>query len=142
MARKSRKKAVEVQKWGGTEELGGTKMHGHDHDVSAVEVQSKTNLQQDTGEGGYVIIRKFTFGMNPQAFKEAKPDKQMLFNYHLKGIEIMLWRDGWKIFPEVTPQISFDVKKGQYSIFVGAVPMDKFNTINADARTLGEIAQS
>lgn len=142
MARKARKKAVEVQKWGGTEDLGATKMHGYDHDVSTVEVQSTSNLQMDKGEGGYVIIRKFTYGMNPVAFKEAKPTKQDLFNYHLKQIEIALWQDGWKLFTDVQPQLKFDLKKGQYSIFVGAIPQSKFNTINAEAKTLSQIANS
>lgn len=134
------KKEIELQKFGGTEHLGETKMHGSDHDVSTVEVQSKTTLQQDEGEGGYVIIRTFTFGMNPEAFKEAKPTKQELFNYHLKGIEIKLWQDGWKIFPEVTPQLTFNLQKLQYSIIVGAIPINKFNTINAEPQTLSQIA--
>lgn len=141
MARRVKKsKAIELAKFGGTEELGTIKMHGYDHDTSTVEVQSKTNLQQDKGEGNYVIVRKFTFAMNALAFNEVKPTKQELFNYHLKGIETMLWRDGWKIFDKVQPQIKFDVPKMQYDIYVGAIPMAKYNTINAQARTLSEIA--
>lgn len=134
--------AIERTSFGGTENLGSTKMDGYDHDVQSVEVQSKTKLQDDRGEGKYVIIRKFTFGMNPKAFQEAKPDKQTLFNYHLKGIEIALWADGWKIFTDVQPQLTFDTAKLQYSIFVGAIPMNKYNTINAQVKTLGEIAAS
>lgn len=135
-----KKKAIELAKFGGTESLGETKMHGHDHEVSTVEVQSKTKLEQDKGEGGYVIIRRFTFAMNPTAFKEHPPTKQELFNYHLKGIEVMLWGDGWKMYTEVQPQLKFDTKKMRYDIYVGAIPMNQFNTINAAPRTLSEIA--
>ncbi len=138
----ARKKKIDLKKFGGTEKLGDMKMHGHDHDIQTVEVQSDTKLQDDKGEGGYAIIRKFTFGMNPKAFQEHPPTKQELFNYHLKGIEVMLWRDGWKVFDGSPPQLTLDWKKLQYSIFVAAIPQNKFNTINAKPRTLAEIAKN
>lgn len=136
--KKRSKKTVEVQKFGGEEKLGETQLHGYNHDVNSIETQSKTTLEQDTGEGGAVIIRCFTFGINPEAFKQYAPTKQELFNSHYKGIEIALWKDGLKVMPDVHPRIVIDQQKGQYQIFVGAQPA-RGHLLMERPQTLSEI---
>lgn len=120
---KKQKKGKDVAKFGGTEELGNVKLHGYDHDSASVEVQSQTKLEQDEGYGNVVVVRQFTFGMNPEAFKLARPTKQDIFNAHYKGIEIHLWKDGWKVEPDINPRIVVNPEKMQYTIFVSARPM-------------------
>lgn len=136
-----KKKTLEVQKFGGTEELGKTILHGHEHEAASVEVQSNTNLELDEGYGNAAVIRRFTFGMNVESFKHAQPTKQDLFNSHLKGIELALWRDGLKVLPDVQPRISVDMEKMQYQIFVGATPM-KGHILTQRPQTLSEIAHA
>ena len=114
--------AIELQKFGGTDDLGSGKLDGNDHELQSIEVKSKTKLTDDPYEGAVAVIRRFTFGANPQAFQELLPTKQELFNSHVKGIEIALWRDGMVFHDKVEPQIHFDQKKLQYHIFVGAKP--------------------
>lgn len=118
----ARKKKVEVQKFGGTDDLGNVKMHGYDHDVKSVEVQSQTKLESDEGYGNAVVIRMFEFGVNPESFKRHQPTKQELFNSHSKGIEAFLWRDGLQVISEVEPRIVFNKKQTTYKIFIGARP--------------------
>lgn len=133
-----KKKTLEVQKFGGTDDLGKVKM-GHDYDVKSIEAKSKTRLEDDTGDGAAAIIRRFSFGINPQAWMEVKPTKQELFNYHVKGIEMMLWRDGMKIMTEVEPRIVVDAENMRYDIFVGARPQ-KGHILVQRPQTLTEIA--
>ena len=135
----TKKKTKEVLKFGGVDELGKTRLNGHEHDVSSVETQSETRLEDDKGEGEATVIRCFTFGMNPQAFLERRPTKQDLFNYHLKGIEMALYADGMKVFDSVAPRLTFDVKKMQYSIFVAARPRRGY-LLHERPQTLTEIA--
>lgn len=115
-------KEIEVQKFGGVDKLGEVELHGFNHDVSSIEEQSQTSLEQDMGVGQIAVIRCFEFKANVDAFKEHPPTKQDLFNYHSKGIEIALWRDGLKVLPEVEPRLVLDEQKGMYRIFIGAVP--------------------
>jgi hypothetical protein len=122
---KSRKKVVELQSFGGTKELGQTEMLGDKHEVVTAEVQSRRRFEDFDDGGKAAIIRTFTFGMNFQSFTEAKPTKQEIFNAHLKGLEIALWKDGLKMWTAVQPQITFNVEKGQYSIIVGAQPINE-----------------
>lgn len=133
------KKVAEVQKFGGTEELGNVQMHGYNHDVQSLEAQSKTKLEDDQGHGDAAIIRRFTFGINPESFKQYQPTKQELFNSHYKGIEIALWRDGLKVIPEVHPRIVINQEKMNYEIFVGAKPM-RGHILRERPQTLTEIA--
>lgn len=142
---KRSKKTIEVQKFGGVEDAGNfTERNAKDapvenvhYDLQNLEVKSDTHLEDDKGGGGAAIIRMFEFGANPQAFNEAKPTKQQLFNSHYKGIELALWRDGMKVIPEVNPRIIVDEKAGNYKIFVGAQPM-KGHTLTEQPRTLAE----
>lgn len=132
-------KGLEVAKFGGTDNLGKTVLNKHEHEVSTIETQSKRHLEDDIGEGGAAIIRRFTFGMNLEEFKERRPTKQDIFNYHIKGIEVMLWRDGMKVMTEVEPRIMFDTKLARYSIFVGARPA-KGHILREVPRTLTQVA--
>lgn len=140
MARVKKQKTVEVQKFGGTEELGEVKLHGHQHSAATSEAQSETKLEFDVGHGNPVVIRRFTFGANPAAFSEHPPTKQELFNAHHKGIEIALWRDGLKVFDEVMPRIVVNQEKSMYDIFVAARPM-KGHMLREMPQTLSQVAR-
>ncbi len=96
-----------IQGWDKAQELGAS---------------SETHLEDDQGEGDPMILRQFIFGINPIAFAEAKPAKQDLFNHHLKGIELSLWKDGLQLWDGVEPRIHIDSKKMQYTIYVTAIP--------------------
>lgn len=145
MARKL--KSVEVAKFGGIDHIGEVKgnVTGNPikdvigHTVDSVEAQSKTRLEDDPGIGNAAVIRMFEFGINPQAFKEAPPTRQDLFNAHLKGIEIALWKDGLKPIPEVNPRMTMDEKGGTYRIFIAASPM-KGHILYELPQTLAQIA--
>jgi hypothetical protein len=147
-----KKKKVEVQKFGGVEDIGHLKdgrtqkftseMTGQEstqkdvsYDMKSLEAQSDTKLEDDKGGGGAAIIRMFEFGINFDAFKEHPPTKQELFNYHHKGIETMLWRDGMTVLPEVNPRVV--VGKSTYRIFVGAKPM-RGHILKEQPKTLTE----
>lgn len=150
MARKL-KKATEVSKFGGVDQLGKVKtdLHtnldgsGNTYDASTVEAKSEqTHLEDDRGEGNAVVIRCFTFQMNmehPEIFIEKRPTKQDLFNAHISGIEAALWKDGLKPYLEVKPRITFDSKKLQYSIFIASLPMKGW-VLNETPQTLTQIA--
>ena len=134
-------KTEEVQKFGGTEDLGQVDLHGYAHDAKSIEVQSSTKLEQDEGSGNAAVIRCFEFGINLEAFKQHKPTKQELFNSHAKGIEISLWRDGLKVIPDVTPRIVVNEKDMKYQIFVGAQPnRGHILPYDVKTKTLKEIA--
>lgn len=137
------KKIKDVKKFGGVDELGTVKLNGHEHETSHVEAKSeKTHLEDDHGEGNAVVIRCFTFAFNlehPEAILERRPTKQDLFNAHIKGIEMALFKDGLKPYVDVAPRITFDSKKLQYNIFVPAVPMKGW-MLNERPQTLTEIA--
>jgi hypothetical protein len=134
-----KKKTLDVAKFGGIDELGKVELHGHEHDAASIEAQSKAHLEDDRGEGNAAIIRCFTFGINPEAFQRGKPTKQDLFNAHIKGIEIMLWRDGMTPMTEVEPRILLDSKNMTYKIFVGAKPM-RGHLLQEKPKTLTEVA--
>lgn len=155
----AKKKALEVQKFGGVDHLGSlheqgnrdafhSEMSGKDYtyentnwETLSGEAESKTKLEDDQGHGNAAIIRCFEFAMNPEAFREYAPTKQELFNSHYKGIEIALWRDGMKVIPEVNPRIVVKQDIGRYQIFVGAAPM-KGHTLREKPNTLSELVRS
>jgi hypothetical protein len=136
MAKK--KKSIDVQKFGGVDNLGTVKKDGHDHELSNIEAKSQTHLESDQGHGNPVIIRCFEFAMNPEVIKHAQPTKQQLFNSHYKGIEMALWKDGFKVFPDVHPRVVIDEVAMRYKIFVGA-RIAKGNILNVNPKTLTEI---
>lgn len=141
MARiKKEKKVKNVDKFGGTEELGNVKFDGFEYSGATSEASSETKLEYDVGQGDPVVIRRFTFGANPLAFQEHPPTKQELFNAHAKGIEIALWRDGLKVFDEVKPRIVLNAEKTHYEIFVAAKPM-KGHLLMERPQTLAEITR-
>src|ERR1700722_8320586 len=72
--------------------------------------KSTTHLEDDEGFGGAAIIRVFEFAANPEAFKQHPPTKQELFNSHYKWIEVMLWKDGLKVYAEVPPKLTINKK--------------------------------
>ena len=107
--------------------------------ANKIDAQSDTKLEDDKGTGTPVIIRVFEFAANPEAFKQHKPTKQELFNSHYKGIEVLLWKDGMKVYPEVNPRITINKKKTKYRIFVAATPQ-KGHLLMEKPKTLAEIA--
>jgi hypothetical protein len=94
----------------------------HDYDVKQGEVHSDIHLEEDTGHGKSIVIRSFDFKANPQAFKDRTPSKQELFNAHAKQIEILLWKDGLNVMPDVKPQLILSKQRNHYRIVVGAEP--------------------
>jgi len=148
-----RPKKQDVAKFGGVEELGEFKeagvtqfhseLSGRDTaysdvpwDAKGVEASSDTKLEMDEGYGQQMTIRCFEFATNPSAFKEHTPTAQELFNYHIKGIEMHLWADGWKISTDVSPRLVFEGTS--YKIFVPAVPQ-KGQRLLEDPKTLSEL---
>lgn len=139
MTKRTKRKILDVAKFGGVDDLGTVQMHGHEHEAKTIEAKSEqTHLEDDTGHGNPAVIRRFTFGVNPQAFHEHTPTTQELFNAHYKGIELALWKDGLKVIPEVDPRVVFNKQKTQYFIFVGARPMKGF-LLNEKPQTLTDI---
>lgn len=139
MAKKAKYK--DVAKFGGVDELGKTSFNNYEHELSNIEAKSETNLEMDKGEGNATIIRCFTFGINPEVFMKQRPTKQDLFNYHISGIEMAMYRDGMIPYLEVEPRITFDTKRMQYSIFVAAHPRKGY-LLQERPQTLSEIAHS
>lgn len=110
-------------------------------DVSKLEVESDTKLEEDVGKGTPVVIRCFEFKANKTAFKQHKPTKQELFTYHQKGIEIQLWADGLIATPAIEPKIKISKKGDKYLIFVGAIPRHG-QTVIEQPKTLAELAHN
>lgn len=100
------------------------------YDVKQGEVHSDIKLEEDIGHGKPIIIRSFDFKANPAAFRERTPSKQELFNAHAKQIEIVLWKDGLKVMPDVKPQLTLSKNRKFYRIVVGA-EADKGNIITS-----------
>lgn len=111
------------------------------NDVSKIETQSTTHLEDDVGHGAVAIIRCFEFAVNPEIWKQHRPTKQELFTHHQKGIEVMLWKDGMTPMPEVSPKIVVGKKKGKYQIFVGARPM-RGHMLLEKTKTLSQLAHN
>lgn len=110
-------------------------------DVQQGEVQSSTNLEDDLGTGKQVIVRSFDFKANPEAFAHATPSKQELFDAHAHQIEVILWKDGLQVMPDVKPQLIFSKKRDGYRIVVGAEPAKGFlMPYSVEAQTLSQIA--
>lgn len=128
-----------MQKFGGVDKLGKTKLNGHTHEVESVEVQSTTKLEDDMGVGKEVIMRSFTFKVNPEAFKFHVPTKQELFDSHHRGIENYLWKDGLTFEKQHEPHILFNKTNTAYTIFVVATP-SRGQSVTDKTRTLSEIA--
>lgn len=147
MARiKKNKKTLEVQKFGGVDELGQVKLDREksygikdNYELNSVETQSDTKLEHDEGKGIPVIIRTFEFGTNPEAFKQHTPTKQELFDAHRKGLEMHLWRDGMIYFDEVQPQIIFSKDGTKYQIVIAALPA-RGQALLETPQTLSQIA--
>lgn len=146
MAKQKRPKEMTVQQFGGTDHLGDVKAEAAfdnqvkdvDYDVRSIEAKSQTKIEDDEGYGNAIVIRTFTFGVNPAAFAQHRPTKQELFNSHFKGIEAALWRDGLKVVPEQNPQVVVSEDSSRYQIIVGAMPM-RGHTLYQQPQTLKEI---
>ena len=137
MAKKA--KSIEVSKFGGSEKVMETTIDKDPYEIHSMEAESTTKLEHDEGTGAAIVIRRFLFKANPEVFQHAQPNKQELFNSHLKGIEMMLWRDGLSVWPDTEPQVKINTEAGTYEIFVGAKPM-KGHILHEQTKTLSQIA--
>ena len=70
----------------------------------------------DPGIGQTVSIRTFGFKMNPNI--KGIPDKQTLFNSHVRQIKTILWGDGLIPLEEVNPRVIINAKKHTYQFFI------------------------
>ncbi len=130
---------MDVQKFGGVDDLGTINLEGNKHETSSVEAESQTKLEHDTGTGGAVVMRSFTFKVDKDMFKLAPPTKQELFNSHAHGLEMMLWRDGLIFEKSHEPHILFNKKFTKYTIFLVATPA-RGHSVLETPQTLTEIA--
>lgn len=133
-----KKKTIDVAKFGGVDELGKTQLNGHEHEVSSIETQSQTKLEDDKGTGRPLVIRTYTFQINKEAFKFHVPTKQELFDTHVRGLEMTLWRDGLTFAKDHDPQILFNKGRTHYTIFIVAEP-SRGNVLTDKTQTLTEI---
>lgn len=101
-------------------------------------VNSTTHLEDDKGTGSQVVIRSFTFSVNPQTFKYHTPTKQELFNHHSKQIEVLLWQDDLVAMPDIAPGLKFNKKKTQYTITIGSQAR-RGRIFHDKAKTLSEV---
>lgn len=107
-------------------------------DAAGATVSSETHLEDDHGTGANVVIRSFTFSVNPQTFKYHTPTKQELFNHHAKQIQVLLWQDDLVAMPDVAPGLKFNKKKTQYTITIGAQAR-KGRVFHDKAKTLSQV---
>lgn len=161
MAKRS-KKALEVAKFGGVEALGTVKEQNNytafksglsdaetvvpnvDWETQSVEAKSETSLESDEGHGQAVVIRHFKFNIDPNELVRcvtitgAYPGKQTLFDSVKKGIEVSLWRDGLKVFPDQEPRILVDEHYRSFEAFVAAIPA-KGHMLHETPHTLSQL---
>lgn len=145
MAKRS-KKTLEVKSFGGVDDLGSVReennftpftsgMSGEKHvesnvnwDAKSLETQSDTHLEDDDGYGQAIILRNFTFKIDPSELTRhvlttgGYPGKQDLFNSVYKFIETALWTDGLKVFPDQDPRVIIDENYTKFDIFVASIP--------------------
>lgn len=121
-----------------SEEISDIVDVGQGYQAAQTQAESDVHLEDDAGVGGAAIVRMFEFKANIESFKQYQPTKQELFNYHLQGIEAMLWRDGMKLMTAVTPKLTFSKSGMKYRIFVGAEPQ-KGHILTERPKTLTEI---
>lgn len=139
MARIKKAKTLEVSKFGGIEKVAETTINRDPYEVSTMEAESTTKLEHDEGFGAAVVLRCFEFKANPEAFKQGAPTKQDLFNSHLKGIELALWKDSLTIWPDVEPRMLIDEKTSTYKIWVAGKPM-RGAKLYQEPQTLNQLA--
>ena len=114
------------------------------NDIRSLETASKTHLEDDEGTGQAVIIRRFEFKLNPDELTRhvlvtgSYPNKQDLFNSVLKGIEITLWKDGLKVFPDQDPRVIVDDHYTKFEVFVASIAQ-KGQRILETPQTLSQI---
>jgi len=84
----------------------------------------------DPGGGGVVVIRVFTFKMNPE--KKHFPGKQAIFNSHAKQIETTLWGDGLRPLESNPPRVIINSKGGFYQIMVPCIASKGVNFSEKD----------
>lgn len=114
------------------------------NDIRSLETASKTHLEDDDGTGQAIIIRRFEFKLNSDQLTSfvlatgSYPTKQDLFNSVLKGIEITLWKDGLKVFPDQDPRVIVDDHYTKFEVFVASIPQ-KGQRILETPQTLSQI---
>lgn len=106
-----------------------------------LEVESKTKLQDDMGDGQVVSLRFFEYMANPKMFAQKVPTSQEIFNSHIKQIEFELWKDGWKMFTDTPPRLMMAKDKSHYRIVIAAIPAKgRLLSMYEVPKTLSELA--
>ena len=93
-------------------------------------------LEDDTGTGKKMVVRRFDYNMPPFRPQEVRPTQKAILEYHLPKIREFLWKDGLEIAGDVKLLMSKDNKK--FHIFAPAVPR-LGQSIDEKAFSLGEI---
>ena len=106
-----------------------------------LQVESGTKLESDKGEGNPLVLRFFDFSANPLAFRDRLPTAQEIFNSHIRGIEMSLWKDGLLIETTLEPRLLLSKAKDHYRIIIGA-RYNRFKVLKEKPLTLHEIVSS
>ena len=109
-----------------------TELDGHKYEGAQVQVNSDPLI--DSGKGDVIILRDYTFSINPEV--KYTPTKQELFNYHWPQIKTMLWKDGLTHVEEIEPRVIVGEK--MYTIFITCKP-NLHNTVTEKAFTLQDL---
>ncbi len=114
--------------------------------AKTLEAESKTNMQDDKGQGDVFTLRFFDFAANPETFHKTQQEKgrlptaQELFSAHSKQIEIELWKDEWQAVYEIPPRLMFSKDKTNYRIIIAAKPAKGSNlSYTMQPKTLTEL---
>lgn len=84
------------------------------------EVEVRSDLETDHNTGKPIILRFFSFTVNPIEFQKAHPTNQQIFNNHAQQIRLFLWRDGLDVVTAIEPKV-IRTKDG-YNIAVTCQP--------------------
>lgn len=90
------------------------------HDYYGAKLEAEPTPLVDPGVGKPVVIREFSFKMNPEV--KLPPSKQELFNAHAFQIKTLLWGDGLVPYEGASPRVTIDKRKRSYRIIIVAEP--------------------
>lgn len=103
-----------------------------------VTAHSDTRITDDTGTGQEVVLRFFDFAADDAVFRATRPTAQQLFDSHRKGMEDLLWSDGFTPIREIEPRLLFS-KDGRYYRFAVPCIPSTGNSLLEKTRTLSEL---
>ena len=109
-----------------------------DIDWEGQELEFHSDELKGGDAGNAVVMRFFEYRANPQAFKLKPPSVQELFDFHVKEIQLALWKDGLKPIIEVQPRFMQSKDTKYYRFVVAASPL-RGQMVNETPKTLTEI---